>query len=184
MCTRVLHPSYGVKREERAERKRRGGAFVSFCAVSPRISCSPDGAERNPGTMVRLHCRSRITLRFIRATNCKKKGSGTPTDASSNRSALLARQRVPAHALACRRPTAVSPQGVLVPKAQRQAMFPGTRPKRALPAVPVPVQGSTPRPGRNAGGHDARAAREHGVWPRPQGRTRSAFRGYLRERRP
>jgi hypothetical protein len=32
---------------------------------------SPDGAERNPGTIAKLQCRSRITLRFIRATNLK-----------------------------------------------------------------------------------------------------------------
>jgi hypothetical protein len=29
---------------------------------------SPDGAKRNPGTISKLQCRSRITLRFIRAT--------------------------------------------------------------------------------------------------------------------
>ena len=29
---------------------------------------SPDGAERNPGPIMTLHCRSRITLRSIRAT--------------------------------------------------------------------------------------------------------------------
>ena len=37
--------------------------------------------------------------------------------------------------------------------------------KRALPAVPVPVQRSTSHPGRNAGRHDAQAARERTANP-------------------
>jgi hypothetical protein len=38
---------------------------------------SPDAAKRNPGTIYKLESRSRISLRFIRATK-KIKGSGTP----------------------------------------------------------------------------------------------------------
>jgi hypothetical protein len=33
---------------------------------------SPDGAKRNPGTISKLQCQSRITLRFIRATKIKE----------------------------------------------------------------------------------------------------------------
>jgi hypothetical protein len=43
---------------------------------------SPDGAQRNPGTTVTLICRTRITLRFIRAT--KKRESGAPRGASNH----------------------------------------------------------------------------------------------------
>jgi hypothetical protein len=43
-----------------------------------------------------------------------------------------------------------------------------TRASGRYPPSPVPVQGSTPRPGRNAGGLDARAARERGGCPHPR----------------
>jgi hypothetical protein len=39
---------------------------------------------------------------------------------------------------------------------------------RALPAPSITLKRSTPRPGRSAGGVDARAARERGYEPRPQ----------------
>ena len=39
---------------------------------------------------------------------------------------------------------------------------------RALPAPSIALKRSTPRPGRSAGGVDARAARERGYEPRPQ----------------
>jgi hypothetical protein len=39
---------------------------------------------------------------------------------------------------------------------------------QALPAPSIALKRSTPRPGRSAGGDDARAARERGYKPRPQ----------------
>ena len=52
------------------------------------------------------------------------------------------------------------------------------------PASPIPVQCCTTHSGHSAGGHDARAARERGVWPRRGHRTRSTPRRYPRWRCP
>jgi hypothetical protein len=49
---------------------------AGFITIGSRCR-SPDGAKRNPGTINKLQCRSRISLRSIRATK-KEKGSGTP----------------------------------------------------------------------------------------------------------
>jgi hypothetical protein len=47
--------------------------------------------QRNPGTNVRLGCRSRVSLRSTRATNYKQKGSGTPAGALVQTSAPYGR---------------------------------------------------------------------------------------------
>jgi len=89
-------------------------------------------------------------------------------------------------------PPRFSPQGAFVPEAPAsgQASWdvagalgpvglsqPGGRDFALLhgryPRPPVPVQCSTSRSGHSAGEHDARAARERGVWPRRGHRTRS-----------
>ncbi len=94
-------------------------------------------------------------------------------------------------------PPRLSPKGVVVPKARLQARFPGTRSdagwqpimrwrqcQRALPAIACPSPGSTSRPGRNAGGHDAQAAREQGGWPHPRAPHSPRRPGVPSRRRP
>ena len=155
---------------------------------------SPDGAERNPGTIRKLQCPSRITLRSIRAT--KKKGSGTPADAVVQVPHASGVRGAPRIKSACADPSAVG-------RARLPAFHHGSRQressslrlslgqaswdsagaldpvrppqpgggdlaqlKRALhPPRPVPVQRSTSRAGRNAGRLDAQAARERTANP-------------------
>ena len=70
-------------------------------------------------------------------------------------------------ALAFRRSTAA-----LVAATERfdsaQAVLHAIKRMRALPAPPIALKRSTPRAGLNAGGDDARTARERGYKPRPQ----------------
>jgi hypothetical protein len=127
---------------------------------------------------------SRISLRSIRAT--KKKGKRN-ADKRHNHPPRRATRRAPCKA---RPPVGVpprlSPKGLLIPKAQRQAMLPGTWPERSIrygrpnrgaetsrcstgvtrAACPSPA--STSRAGHSAGRHDAQAARERSVWLRPR----------------
>src|SRR6202030_1674275 len=79
----------------------------------------------------------------------------------------LAMRRAPLwSAHACRRSTAALTQGSI--SSQRLSFRPGFL-GRGLngryPPSPVPVQGSTSHPGRNAGRHDAQAARERTANP-------------------
>src|SRR5208282_1000863 len=60
-------------------------------------------AERNPGTMVRLGCRSRISLRSIRATKEKRKRNAGRRVVQPPRHTGAARAK--RRALACRRST-------------------------------------------------------------------------------
>ena len=133
---------------------------------------SPDEAERNPGPIDEPLCRSRISLRFIRATK-KKKGSGTPADAvfhvphaSSVRVAPRRRRLAPpsplSGALACRRSTAAltkgsipSPRGNPGQASWIRRLKRGHRRQRR-----TQLQRSTSHAGHSAGRHDARAARE------------------------
>jgi hypothetical protein len=55
-----------------ASRRRRWWKRFRLDHATARKISSPDGAKRNPGTEVRLRCRSRISLRSIRATTKKK----------------------------------------------------------------------------------------------------------------
>ena len=103
------------------------------------------------------------------------KGSGAPqgapstsahasanvADAGGAAAGLSAPARLPAlHNGACRseRTLQLSPGRA---SRDRQAT-------RALPAPPIALKRNTPRAGRNAGGNDARTAREQGYKPRPQ----------------
>src|SRR5580704_2146915 len=81
---------------------------------SQEKSCSPDGAERNPGTKIRLKCRSRISLRSIRATEKLRRRSADrrrgycPSHANEccHSPALRARRALKRSALVCRRSAA------------------------------------------------------------------------------
>ena len=63
-------------------------------------------------------------------------------------------------ALACRRSTTALAEGTYVTQGATQAMLPGTRSERALPAFAYPSPVSTSRADRSIGRPDARAARE------------------------
>ena len=113
----------------------------------------------------RLHRRSRITLRSIRATK-KIEGSGTPANAGSPTAAscdaaraLLERARLTAFHRGSRLGE------YLIPKVSFRPGFLGRGLNGRYPPSPVPVQGSTSHPGHNAGRHDAQAAREQAANP-------------------
>jgi hypothetical protein len=123
--------------------KERGGASVSLFAtpVSPKPRNKAGNKERN-------------------------KGSGTPADADQH-PPHLAMRRAPCKARSpFGVPPRLSPKGII--PSQRLGFRPGFL-GRGLngryPSSPVPVQGSTSHPGRNAGRHDAQAARERTANP-------------------
>jgi hypothetical protein len=122
--------------------KERGGASVSLFATP--VSPKPRIKERN-------------------------KGSGTPADADQY-PPHLAMRRAPCKARSpFGVPPRLSPKGII--PSQRLSFRPGFL-GRGLngryPPSPVPVQGCTSHPGRNAGRHDAQAARERGVSTHPR----------------
>jgi len=123
--------------------KERGGASVSLFAtpVSPKPRNKAGNKERN-------------------------KGSGTPADADQH-PPHLAMRRAPCKARSpFGVPPRLSPKGII--PSQRLSFRPGFL-GRGLngryPPSPVPVQGCTSHPGRNAGRHDAQAARERTANP-------------------
>jgi hypothetical protein len=126
----------------------------------------------------------------------KAKGSGTPTDAglvSAPAGAARALISCPfpicgegfrEGTLACRRPTAALAKGTYVTFGAAQAMLPGTRSVRVLPAFACPSPVSTSRADRSIGRHDARAGRGRAVSSRPRPPHPLRIPEYLRERRP
>ena len=81
--------------------------------------------------------------------------------------------RLRAEAARCRGPLAFRRSTAALAKATErfrsaQAALHAKERTRALPAPSIALKRSTPRPGRSAGGVDARAARERGYEPRPQ----------------
>ena len=108
-----------------------------------------------------------VTIMFCKPRKQEEiKGSGTPKDAGPQ-PPHLATRLAPCKA---RSPSGVpprlSPKGII--PSQRLSFRPGFL-GRGLngryPPSPVPVQGSTSHPGRNAGRHDAQAAREQAANP-------------------
>jgi hypothetical protein len=85
----------------------------------------------------------RCCLATLRSSLPAKKGSRTPTDASFQPLHLTVRRAVQS-AHACRRSTAALARETLVPKAQRQATLPETRPER-LVLKAAPTGGRRPR---------------------------------------
>jgi hypothetical protein len=90
------------------------------------------------------------------------KGSGTPTDADDHPPHLAMRLVPRRGTIACRRPTAALAEGTYVTQGATQAMLPGTRSERVLPAFACPSPVSTSRADRSIGRHDARAGRGTG----------------------
>jgi hypothetical protein len=86
--------------------------------------------------------------------------------------------------LACRRPTAALAKGTYVTQGATQAMLPGTRSERVLPAFACPSPVSTSRADRSIGRHDARAGRGRAVSSHPRPPHPLRIPEYLRERRP
>src|SRR5208282_2459053 len=114
-------------------------------------TCSPDGAERNPGTINQLYRRSRISLRSIRATKEKKEAerrqAHSPTSAPYGRGARSAeRARLSAshHGACCSEQT---------PQLSSSYALPGTELGRSgrYPLPAVPVQRVAPQTGHHAG---------------------------------
>jgi hypothetical protein len=153
-----------VARMERSEIRERSQRST----VDPGLRCAPSGLRR-------------------------KKGSGTPKgvdfqpprqDLPRGRgAAALHRERPPLGV-----PPRFSPGGLSSPKAQRQAMLPGTRPERSIlygrpnrgaetsrrdtgvtRAEPVPVQRSTSRAGHSAGRMMPKPPGSKGDEPKPAG---------------
>jgi hypothetical protein len=107
------------------------------------------------------------TTRHLLFSSLKKeRGGGTPANAGYHRRIL----RCGARSFGARTPDGVpprlSPKGII--PSQRLSFGPGFL-GRGLhgryPPSPVPVQGCTSHPGRNAGRHDAQAARERTANP-------------------
>jgi len=100
---------------------------------------------------------------FKKQTN---EGSGTPANAGHQPPHLAMRRAPFWSAHACRRSTAALASGSI--SSQRLGFRPGFL-GRGLngryPPSPVPAQGCTSHPGRNAGRHDAQAARERTANP-------------------
>ena len=140
---------------------------------------SPDGAERNPGTIETLHARSRISLRSIRATKQRKKGRRNAgrrrVHCPARNGARLAprssglRRPPLAGALACRRSTAA-----LAAASQRRRSVPDALPgtrlrRRALPAPACPSPAAKPQTGHDAGrAYPRNRPRAEVTSPRPQ----------------
>ena len=95
-----------------------------------------------------------------RQTHCRQSRTQTACGRATERSACAALPL--SGALACRRSTTALAKGTYVTQGATQAMLPGTRSERVLPAFACPSPVSTSRAGRNAGRHDAQAARERG----------------------
>ena len=129
-----------------AKQTRSRGAFLfapEFCSprhrqkrviarsqrVRPEVAGPMTGsATKQSRTERRLDCFA--TRRFARNDE-RKKGGGTPIDAVYQPPRLRAARALQS-ALACRRSTAALAGGTLVPRAQLQAMFPGTWQGRSI----------------------------------------------------
>ena len=125
--------------------------------------------------LVRFNERAGVGLLFVRPLRELRRsklqvineGSGTPANAGHQPPHIL---RCGARPFGARTlvgvPPRLSPQGII--PSQRLSFRPGFL-GRGLhgryPPSPVPVQGSTSHPGRNAGRHDAQAAREQPANP-------------------
>ncbi len=171
-ASRAARDSFGLQREP-GSALRKSGVEPGFRSSVTRFRRFVARMERSEirERHRRLHRRSRIALRSIRATKKEEnEGSGTPANADPY-PPHLAMRLAPCSALICRRSTAALTQGSI--PSQRLSFRPGFL-GRGLngryPPSPVPVQGSTSRPGRNAGRHDAQAARERTAKP-PAGTT-------------
>jgi hypothetical protein len=145
--------------------KGRGGACLSVFRYSVSPFRSPDERSDIRGRLRGFTAAPPGLASLTRATN-KNEGSGTPANAGYHRRIL----RCGARPFGARTPDGVpprlSPQGII--PSQRLSFRPGFL-GRGLngryPPSPVPVQGSTSHPGRNAGRHDAQAAREQAAKP-------------------
>ena len=164
----------------------RRGQRPSSCQLRRTKSARRVGQRHAPRAVPRVHRRThpiaRASLHFVPLNppyqsrqQQKKKGSGTPKDASSNLCArrrhvyavganhLPGTARARQSALACRRPATALTCGALAPWAQLQARLPGTRTRNGIRRAGVTrpflsqSSGCTPHTGRSTGEHDARS---------------------------
>ena len=145
---------------------------------------SPDEAKRNPGRSIKLQCRSRISLRSIRATREIKEAERRQARISNPH--LQVRLALKRSALAYRRSTAALAAANQRRRSASDAL-PGTRrthdPEKWIPVFrkdhaqesnggypspPVPVQRHSRRPVIVPAGRFPEAARERSVSLRPR----------------
>jgi hypothetical protein len=133
---------------------------ISFSQRDPRLSLMPGKARLEKLISIhRLH-----PLLFSSFT--KKKGGGTPANAGQHRRILRCGARLMMARSSDGVPPRLSPEGII--PSQRLGFRPGFLGRGlngCYPPSPVPVQGSTSHPGRNAGRHDTQAAREQRAKP-------------------
>ena len=143
LCARVMPtPSREERRAGRFAGNSRGGAPVSRCVTPASPFPMPKPKPKPKPKPIRPN----------------KKGSGTPTNAGTTAAPFRCGPPL-AGGSPVGVPPRLSPKGVVVPKAQLQAMFPGTRSERVLPTFACPSPGDTSRPGHSAGGLMPEAAR-------------------------
>ena len=100
-------PRQASSRRSPDRRQMTFGLWRAGSITIGRGTRSPDEVKRNPGTTKKLHCRSRISPRSIRATKkIRKKGSRTPKGAVQQPPQLASR-RAPCRA---RTPSGVPPR--------------------------------------------------------------------------
>ena len=163
--------------------RSRGALASEFCSTKQRKAPDPVPSDA---------CRRWYRLHLDRARTTKNQEGETPTDACSFRPHLRMRPRaLTSFSSACteggegRARLSAFHRGACgsepTPPLSSSTRFLGRsrstqsrwfeRPcavQRALPAPSIALKRSTPRPGRSAGGVDARAARGRGYKPRPQ----------------
>jgi len=147
------------------QRKGRGGACLSFVRYAVSPFRSPDERSDIRERLRGFIAAPRVSLRSPGLQTKMKEAERRQTQGHNRR--IL---RCGARPFGARTPDGVpprlSPQGII--PSQRLSFRPGFL-GRGLhgryPPSPVPVQGSTSHPGRNAGRHDAQAAREQAANP-------------------
>ena len=136
--------------------RSRGAMRAGFVKQRYCTARSPDGAERNPGTTVKLERCSRISLRFIRATKkeIRKRNAGrrclttsAPAGAAAPRISRLAPTRPLSGALACRRSTtALAKESISSPRRDPGQASWLRRPRGGLHAADAaPTSSDAPR---------------------------------------
>jgi hypothetical protein len=145
--------------------KVRGGAWLSFFHMPVSSFRSPDERSDIRERWCGFIAAARVSLRSPGLRNKLKEAERRQTQGNHRRILRCGARSFGARTLVGV-PPRLSPKGVI--SSQRLSFRPGFL-GRGLngryPPSPVPVQGCTSHPGRNAGRHDAQAAREQTANP-------------------
>jgi len=126
----------------------KSGFRFSEKIMRKKASTKPREAERRKAQSVREPCGAQTSVRSLRHSSAARQRSLRSLRSPSGAPLRLSLRRANA-------------------TAQLRAMLPGTSLRRqASRRKPIPVKRSTPHPGRNAGGNDARAAPARSASPR------------------